>query len=141
MESGNTYLVMPGFFCTSSFFKILPWGYFIIHFLKIALCYTIVWITCNLPIFILVYHVFSSFLILWIKCYGFFYGHIHSSLDILKRGIVGLHGKVMLSSSRYCGCPNIYSTAIYSMKVSIAAILSNTWYSQIFRYLAILSDM
>lgn len=31
--------------------------------------------------------------------------------------------------------------AIYSMKVSIAAILSNTWYSQTFRYLAILADM
>lgn len=33
--------------------------------------------------------------------------------DILRRDIVGLHGKAMFSSSRYCGYPNVYSRQQY----------------------------
>lgn len=43
--------------------------------------------------------------------------------DILRRDIVGLHGKAMFSSSRYCGYPNVYSRQQYG-KVCSAAMLS-----------------
>lgn len=71
------------------------------------------------------------FLMLWINCYVFFWTYILS--HILRRGIVELHGQVMFSSNRYCGCSinNIYSCPWY-MNVSSSAIFSNIWCSQFF---------
>lgn len=59
-------------------------------------------------------------------------------LSDLLRGDVGLHGKAMSSSSRYCGCPNVYSFQQY-MDITIAAIFSNIWYFQCFKYLSEMS--
>lgn len=104
--------------------------------LKIALWCSVVWITHNLSIFLVVLELFC-FLILRINFCHFMDLYI---LSDLLRGDVGLHGKAMSSSSRYCGCPNVYSFQQY-MDITIAAIFSNIWYFQCFKYLAIFAGM